>query len=203
MAAGNFATGITLTGSGLSVEGLYQAAGLTPPSTPGRVGVCLSGGESRALTAGMGQLRALKQLTVNGAPLLGQVRALSTVSGGSWLGVPFTYLPSSVASDDAYLGPYVADQSKLTPAELAVLPDGNAGAPITSDTFSVAMLALEALILYEVLGVEPNMLWQTLIGLHILAAHGLCSPSGSLVPDDTFTLNAATQAARTPRQIRH
>jgi hypothetical protein len=143
----------------------------------------------------MGQLRALKQLTVNGAPLLGQVRALSTVSGGSWLGVPFTYLPSSVASDDAYLGPYVADQSKLTPAELAVLPNGNAGAPITSDTFSVTMLALEALILYEVLGVAPNMLWQTLIGLHILAAHGLCSPSASLAPDDTVTLNAATQAA--------
>ncbi|WP_156964540.1 hypothetical protein [Methylocapsa aurea] len=195
MAAGSFTTDITLTGSGLSVERLYQAAGLTLPSTPGRVGVCLSGGGSRALTAGMGQLRALKQLTVNGAPVLGQVRALSTVSGGSWLGVPFTFLPSTAASDDAYLGPYVAEQSKLTPAELAVLPAGNAGTPITSDSFSVAMLALEALILYEVLGVTPNMLWQTLIALHILAAHGLSSMSAKLMPDDTFTLNAATQAA--------
>jgi hypothetical protein len=102
------------------------------PATPGRVGVCLSGGGSRALAAGMGQLRALKQLTVNGMPVLGQVRALSTVSGGSWLGVPFIFLPSTAASDDAYLGPYVADQSTLTPAQLAVLPAGNTGTPITS-----------------------------------------------------------------------
>jgi hypothetical protein len=195
MAFGSFSTGITLTGSGLSIEGLYQAAGLTLPATPGRVGVCLSGGGSRALTAGMGQLRALKQLTVNGAPLLGQVRALSTVSGGSWLGVPFTFLPSTVASDDAYLGPYVADQATLTPAELAVLSAGNAGAPITSDAFSIGMLALEALVLYEVLGVAPNMLWQTLIAVHILAAHGLTSPTAKLVPDDTFTFNDTTQTS--------
>jgi hypothetical protein len=93
MAVGSFTTGMTLTGSGLSIERLYGAAGLTLPPTPGRVGVCLSGGGSRALAAGMGKLRALKQLTANGAPVLGQVRALSTVSGGSWLGVPFIFLP--------------------------------------------------------------------------------------------------------------
>jgi hypothetical protein len=107
----------------------------------------------------MGQLRALKQLTVNGVPVLGQVRALSTVSGGSWLGVPFIFLPSAAASDDAYLGPYVADQSTLSPAQLAVLPAGNAGTPITSAMFSVTMLALEAFLLYDVLGVTPDMLW--------------------------------------------
>jgi hypothetical protein len=195
MAVGTFTTGMTLTGSGLSIEGLYTAAGLTLPPTPGRVGVCLSGGGSRALTAGMGQLRALKQLTVNGAPVLGQVRALSTVSGGSWLGVPFTFLPSTAASDDAYLGPYVADQSTLTPAQLAILPAGNAGTPITSSLFSVELLALEGFLLHEVLGVTPDMLWQTLIALHILAAHGLSSPTAKLRPDDTFTLNALTQAA--------
>src|SRR5262245_36769537 len=93
MTVGTFITDTTLTGSGLSIDQLYAAAGLTMPSTPGRVGVCLSDGGSRALAAGMGQLRALKQLTVNGVPVLGQVRALSTVSGGSWLGVPFIYSP--------------------------------------------------------------------------------------------------------------
>jgi hypothetical protein len=186
---------MTLTGSSLSIEGLYTAAGLTLPPTPGRVGVCLSGGGSRALSAGMGQFRALKQLTVNGAPVLGQVRALSTVSGGSWLGVPFIFLPPTAASDNAYLGPYVADQSTLTPAELAVLPAGNAGTPSTSPLFSIELLALEAFLLYEVLGVAPNMLWQTLIALHILAAHRLSSPTAKLTPDDTFTLNATTQAA--------
>jgi hypothetical protein len=195
MTVGTFITGATLTGSGLSIDRLYAAAGLTLPPMPGRVGVCLSGGGSRALAASMGQLRALKQLTVNGAPVLGQVRALSTVSGGSWLGVPFIFLPSTAASDDAYLGLYVADQSTLTPAQLAVLPAGNAGTPITSPLFSVKLLALEALLLYDVLAVTPNMIWQTLMALHILAPHGLSSPTAKLTPDDTFTLNATTQAA--------
>lgn len=194
MAAGSFTTALTLTGGGLSIDGLYQAAGLVPPATPGRVGVCLSGGGSRALSAGMGQLRALKQLTANGVPLLAQARALSTVSGGSWLGVPFVYLPAAAGSDDAYLGPYVADQSTLTPAQLAVLPAGNAGAPIASPLFSVELLALEAVLLYETMGVAPSMLWQTLMALHILAAHGLSSPTAQLTPGDTFTLDAATQA---------
>jgi hypothetical protein len=194
MTVGTFTTGTTLTESGLSIDQLYAAAGLSLPATPGRVGVCLSGGGSRALAAGMGQLRALKQLTVNSVPVLGQVRALSTVSGGSWLGAPFIFLPSTAASDDAYLGPYVADQSTLTPAQLAVLPAGNAGTPITSPLFSVKLLALEALLLYDVLGVTPNMIWQTLMALHILAPHGLSSPTAKLTPDDTFTLNATTQA---------
>ena len=39
----------------------------------------------RALTAGMGQLRALNQLTMNGRPLLAQIKALSNVPGGAWL----------------------------------------------------------------------------------------------------------------------
>jgi hypothetical protein len=83
----------------------------------------------------------------------------------------------------------VADQSTLSPAQLAVLPAGNAGTPITSPLFSVKLLALEAFFLYEVLEVTPNMLWQTLMALHILALHG------RLTPDDTFTLNATTQDA--------
>src|ERR1700735_2677747 len=50
---------------------------LRPPArTAGNVGVSLSGGGSRALTAGMGQLRALRSLTVNGHSLLAQVKAL-------------------------------------------------------------------------------------------------------------------------------
>src|SRR5688500_16470332 len=68
--------------------------------TPGNVGVCLSGGGSRALSAGMGQLRALKFLTANGKPLLDQVKAFSTVSGGSWLGVSWAYNNSGKSEDD-------------------------------------------------------------------------------------------------------
>jgi len=101
MVAGVFSVGTTPTLESLSVSQFYVA----PPATPGNVGVSLSGGGSRALTAGMGQLRALNRLVANGQSLLAQVKALSTVSGGSWLGVPFIYLPPGSSSDAAYLGP--------------------------------------------------------------------------------------------------
>jgi predicted acylesterase/phospholipase RssA len=75
----------------LTVGALYTPAS----STPGNVGLCLSGGGTRACAAGMGQLRALASLQANGASLLSQIKALSTVSGGSWLGVPYQFLPAS------------------------------------------------------------------------------------------------------------
>ena len=123
MAAGIFSVETTPTTGPLSVKQFYAV----PPPTPGNVGVCLSGGGSRALTAGMGRLRALNKITANGQSLLAQAKALSTVSGGSWLGVPFIYLPPGSPSDAAYLGPWIEDQSTLTPAILAQLPAGYAG----------------------------------------------------------------------------
>ncbi|HTR15937.1 MAG TPA: hypothetical protein VMI52_02755 [Acetobacteraceae bacterium] len=190
MVAGIFSVGITPSTTPLSVLQFYA----TPPATPGNVGVSLSGGGSRALVAGMGQLRALNQLTANGRSLLAQVKALSTVSGGSWLGVPFVYLPPGSSSDTAYLGPWIADQSALTPELLAQLPAGNAGVPISSPLFAPQSLAVQALLLYSVLHVPPDMLWQTLIGLNILAEYGLYAPSAHLLPTGTFSFDAATVA---------
>ncbi|HET8637137.1 MAG TPA: hypothetical protein VFL96_09835 [Acidobacteriaceae bacterium] len=191
MVAGIFSVGTTITGP-LSIKQFY----VTPPVTPGNVGVCLSGGGSRALTAGMGQLRALNKLAANGHSLLAQVKALSTVSGGSWLGVPFTYLPPGSPSDTAYLGPWVEDQSTLTPAILAQLPAGNAGVPISSPLFAPKLLAVQALLLYAFLRVPADMLWQTLIGLNILADYGLYAPTVHLTPTDTFSFDAATVATQ-------
>ncbi len=109
--------------------------------------------------------------------------------------MPFVFLPPAGSSDEAYLGSFVEDQASLTPAQLAQLPAGNAGVPVTSATFGVELLALEAFVLYETLGVAPNMLWQTLIALHILAAHGLSSPVAKLAPSDTFSYDDATVRA--------
>src|SRR6476659_9879624 len=192
MAAGIFSVGTTPTTGPLSVKQFYAM----PPATPGNVGVCLSGGGSRALTAGMGQLRALKKLIANGQSLLAQVKALSTVSGGSWLGVPFIYLPPGSSSDAAYLGPWIEDQSTLTPAALAQLPAGNAGVPISSPLFAPKLLAVQALLLHAVLRVPPDMLWQTIIGLNILADHGLYAPTTHLTPTDTFSFDATVVATQ-------
>ena len=95
-----------------------------PASLSGNVGVSLSGGGSRALAAGMGQLRALRKLTLHGQSLLAQVKALSVVSGGAWLGVPYVYLPPGGPSDTSYLGPWIEDQAALTPEMLEVPPRG-------------------------------------------------------------------------------
>ena len=165
-----------------------------PAPTPGNVGVCLSGGGSRALTAGMGQLRALAYLTVNGQPMLSQVKALSTVSGGSWLGVPFEYLRASGPTDDAYLGAYNANIGSITPAQLGQLPAGNAGVPITSDFFMPEMLALEAYLLYRFESVPANMLWQTVIALNILSTYGLYAAGLNLAPADMFSYDQQSLA---------
>jgi hypothetical protein len=172
--------------------------------TPGNVGVCLSGGGSRALSAGMGQLRGLSALELDGASLLSQTKAISTVSGGSWLGVTFEFLTAGT-SDGAYLNEYVADQSRLVPTGepghpdseiLDVLPEGNIGAAVDSDLFSVPTLAAEAYILYKYLNTPPDFLWQALMGLHILAPYGLYEPDplNGLLPTSLFSWDEVSLA---------
>jgi hypothetical protein len=172
--------------------------------TPGNVGICLSGGGSRALSAGMGQLRGLSALELNGASLLSQTKAVSTVSGGSWLGVTFEFLTSGT-SDSDYLNEYVADQSRLVPTAepgrpvseiLDELPEGNIGVAIDSDLFSVPALAAQAYLFYRTLKTPPDFLWQTLIGFHILAPYGLyeSNPLNGLLPTSFFSWDQASLA---------
>ena len=188
MVAGVFSARITPTTGPLSVQQFLSC----PASLSGNVGVSLSGGGSRALAAGMGQLRALRKLTLHGQSLLAQVKALSVVSGGAWLGVPYVYLPPGGPSDTSYLGPWIEDQAALTPEMLEVLPAGNAGVPISSPMFSPRLLAVQALLLHTVLQVPSDMLWQTLIGLNILSEYGLYAPTIHFAPTDTFSYDAAT-----------
>ena len=69
------------------------------------IGVCFSGGGSRALTCAWGQLIGLASVRQgNGKRLLDDVRYISSVSGGSWASVLYTFRPSSIA-DDVFLGP--------------------------------------------------------------------------------------------------
>jgi hypothetical protein len=75
---------------------LYPAT--TQGATPQPVlGICLSGGGSRALTCALGQLSALNAMTMpNGQPILGPEQYLSSVSGGSWAAVLYTFLPQTI-----------------------------------------------------------------------------------------------------------
>jgi len=64
------------------------------------IGVAFSGGGSRSLSCTWGQLLAL-----NHSGIIDRVRYISSVSGGSWASVAYTYLPETI-SDADFLGKY-------------------------------------------------------------------------------------------------
>ncbi len=193
--AGSFKAQLTETSESLTVGQFVSL-----PNTPGNVGVCLSGGGSRALSAGMGQLRALSYLQLDGASLLSQTRAISTVSGGSWLGVPFEFLPSGT-SDAAFLNDYVPDPGQLVPTStsghspaetLDVLPAGNIGNPVNTELFSAPALAIEAFLFHKLFGTPLDSLWQAVIGAHFLHPYGLYNPGAHALPNSLFSWDQAT-----------
>ena len=80
------------------------------------LGICLSGGGSRALTCALGQLSALNAMTLpNGQPILSPTQYISAVSGGSWASVLYTFLPQTInginVSDSDFLIQPVAPES--------------------------------------------------------------------------------------------
>ncbi len=194
----NYTAELTLTPTGgLKIDDFVQQR---KNPTPGNVGVCLSGGGSRAMTSAMGQLRALKKLNNGQGDLLSQTKAISTVSGGSWLGVTFSYLDDANVSDDDYLNTYVEDPNKLVPSKtpghslaetLDELPKGNMGENITSK-FSVIDIAVQAFFLYKFHGTPANLLWQTVIASRLLKPYSLYTPGEDRAPTSYYTYDEST-----------
>lgn len=148
-----------------------------PAVKPGNVAVCLSGGGSRAMTAGMGQLLALENLLSGNASLLSQTKMLSTVSGGSWLGVPFTFLTSGT-TDTAFLGGPYTRPGSLTVQGISSLPVGCVASGITSDFTLIDMVAQAWHLYWQ--KVPEDMLWQFLIGIKFLLPYGLFTQADHL-----------------------
>jgi hypothetical protein len=160
--------------------------------TPGNVAVCLSGGGSRAMTAGMGQLLALETLQAANASLLSQTKMISSVSGGSWVAVPFTFLTSST-SDPVFLGGPYAEPASLTAVGLAALDASCVASGITSG-FTLADLAAEAIVFYK-LGIPADMLWQVLIGSTFLFPYDLFIPASNGLPSSYFAYDQSAVTA--------
>ena len=167
-------------------------------NSPGNVAVCLSGGGSRALSAGMGQLLALEMISASTQQpnLLAQTRMISAVSGGAWLASTFTYLPTNAFSEQGFLGgPYVAPAS-LTLDGLQLLPPGCIGHSV--DGFNSEWIGTMALGLV-VLGIPTNMIWQWIVGDVFLAPYGLFPQFGPNwdpgLPAGYFTADTNTQKA--------
>ncbi len=164
----------TLDASVLPLSSVSEAAQpeeLKAP--PDSIGLCLSGGGSRALTCAMGQLRALHDLG-----LMDQVFAISSVSGGTWANSLYTYLPVSI-SDSDFLGEPVLDPQSITvfgsyPTALDQLPPNSLGwvptrLGVLRDLGEILKLKYE--------WKYPNSeLWQGLIGHSVLGDFGLWQP---------------------------
>jgi hypothetical protein len=166
--------------------GIYPIASAASPGSG--VGLCLSGGGSRAASVSAGVLRGLRHLG-----LLGRIAVLSTVSGGGWAGIPFTYVPADI-SDDELLGAVVADPRDLTwchvngqdPARaLDVMPE-QALASIGTRVGLFELLA-KATELEVTLRDSPHVLWCRAVGALILEPFGLGDVTAAGAPGRYFS----------------
>ena len=142
------------------------------------------------MTAGLGQLRALHHLEVNGQSVLSQISALSTVSGGSWLSVAWTFLPSDVTDRD-FLGDYREPES-LTPESLVNLAPASPGRNIGHD-FNIMDMLIELVGLRLLHDTPYNSMWQIIMGRRLLQPYGLYVPGAKAEPSSTFSLNQETK----------
>ena len=205
------------TAQAMSIRGMFDNLGVTPPASWGPIGVCLSGGGTRAMTAGMGQLQALATIQYQGegvkspASLLSQVRAISSVSGGGWVTGPYLYLNGSTTDAD-FLNTYVPpNELSVTPSSTAeyigYLPPNNIGNVCTSGHFSKTSLATQFLGLLWASHIHPkdfadrSMIWQTLIGGNVLKPYGLFSTGVGGLPNCTYGYNPAANASYTNESI--
>ncbi len=83
---------------------VYKANNWNAPTNESNNGLCLSGGGSRALSAGLGQLIGLKSINHSGGSLLDSIDCISSVSGGTWLTSIYSF--SENQNLDDLLGTY-------------------------------------------------------------------------------------------------
>lgn len=183
---------------------IYPSTGANPTvinADAGRkkIGVCFSGGGSRALTCAWGQLLGLSdQLDASGQPLIDQVRYISSVSGGSWAAVLYTFRPNTL-TDGAFLG------ASFEPAQLYYGPAPAQGLDVTTMGASalgkvpqnfanlftlnlpdniIADFITLTLLKDIPLSVSAKWLWMYIVGENVLADFGLYTYQNSLLHRD-------------------
>lgn len=138
---------------------------------PPWIGVCISGGGSRSLSAAMGQLRGLHHLG-----LMENVSWLSCVSGGCWASTLYTYLPETV-SDDTFLGSVAAPETLLWDS-----PSSDPGVDLSHmDADALGSVPqrlgwdhlLKKALEFREEGIPEDRMWANAIGDLVLAPFGL------------------------------
>jgi hypothetical protein len=148
-----------------------------PYNVAPNVGIGFSGGGTRALSATMGQLRALISLR-----LLGNVDYISCVSGGSWASTAFTYYAEGATSDTEFLG-VITEPEDIKLRSIETIPTSSMGWGATQDLGDALDAAHDA-------GVPDDLLWAAAVGQLFFARYGLYDPHNPTY----FSLDDATVA---------
>ena len=181
------------------VANLYPVSAPVETTAPA-LGICLSGGGSRALTCALGQLSALAALPDPddpSRPLLNPASYISSVSGGSWAAVLYTFLPANITDTEFLITPL--QPNALTAASLRVMPAtcmGSAPQRFDPGTIAEFLYLLWTWGFFNVLGPDMrNWFWIAAVGELILKPFGLYSATYSkgapfLLPDKYFSLSS-------------
>lgn len=168
------------------------------------VGICFSGGGSRALTCAWGQMIGMRQVrNAAGASVLDCVRYISSVSGGSWAAVPYTFLPAAIPDTD-FFPPYTppqllhlnaappggVDVSQMGATALGAVPQRFANL-FELDPFKNIVADFVAIVLLsrQDLDVSLKWLWLYIIGTNVLSPFGLYGYGHSLLHPDRVPWN--------------
>jgi len=158
-----------------------------------RVGVCFSGGGSRALSCALGQYRALTLLD-----LMGHVDYISSVSGGTWASAAYTFLPAEFDDED-FLGPATLNPHDLTLLEIDAKQKYNALDYLTPNNLGHVPTRLNFLDDIQVLvdlklkyGYADDVLWQGLIGERIFNLWNLWTVGSDGLPTQYYSHDQRT-----------
>lgn len=158
---------------------------LTTQATLRDVGVCFSGGGSRALSAAMGQLRGLSNVKDSSGNLwIDRVGTISCVSGGCWASSLYTFLPDTISYDDFLNAPAEPNQlnwdSGNPAANLSYLPPNNMGWVPTRLGWDA--LYQEVKDFMKVGFKDTHQWWRAAIGNLVFKPFGLYQPDSELNP---------------------
>jgi hypothetical protein len=156
-----------------------QEAGVSP-----NVGVCFPGGGTRALSAAMGQLRALIDQNI-----IQDIDYMSCVSGGSWAATAFAYYNTGATSDSDFLGP-TTDPADITQDGLDTLSADCVGYGATQSLDDALLAAYHD-------KVDGDLLWITAVGSVFFDRYGL-NDSSYFSFDEATAQNIQTANASNP-----
>ncbi|HBV20882.1 MAG TPA: hypothetical protein DEF07_04075 [Nitrosomonas sp.] len=153
---------------------IYSQNTWNAPNKKTKTGFCLSGGGSRALSAGLGQLIGLNSLSnSSGGTMLDSIDYISSVSGGTWLTSIFSF--STNRNLDDLLGVYTPPNT-LTESSIGDLPTGSIGHVPGNLSYSGMLDALHDNIGLENIYNYPEVrkwAWPVIVGELILKPYGL------------------------------